>query len=127
MEFDIPVLYHTGPSFSSYSKYTQPIYLDDDSAYQLARQAKEEALIHLKSETNLRTQIESLINKILKRTSFSLLLIVITTILIASSIVCILIQKSKQHVKKKIGNYYVMAYLQYFSIKILFLHKKCRY
>jgi hypothetical protein len=86
----------------------KPLYLDDDSAYQLARQAKEEALIHLKRETNLRTQIESLSDKILKRTSFDLLLIVTAAILIAFSLVYILIQKSKRHVKKKVGNYYAI-------------------
>jgi hypothetical protein len=89
----------------------KPLYLDDDSAYQLARRAKEEALILLKSKTNLRTQIESQINKIFKRNSFSLLLIVITTILIATSIAYILIQKSKKHVKKKVGNCYGLKYL----------------
>jgi hypothetical protein len=78
----------------------EPLYLDDDSAYQLASRAKEEALIHLKSQTNLRTQIESRINKLLERPSFSLFLIVAATILIIPSIVYILTQKSKQHVKK---------------------------
>jgi hypothetical protein len=101
----------------------QPLYLDDDSAYQLARRAKEEALIHLKSQTNLRTQIESRINELLERTSFSLFLIATATILIISSIVYILIQKSKQCVKKKVGNYYELNYLQYFNVKNSCIHK----
>lgn len=98
----------------------KPLYLDDDSAYQLARRAKEEALIHLENHTNLRTQIESRIDKLLERTNLSLFLIATATILAISSIVYVLTQKSKQHEKKKVGNYYELKYLQYSNVKIFF-------
>jgi hypothetical protein len=107
-----------GPSFHlkgyavsmNYNK--KPLYLDEDSAYQLARRAKEEALMHLKSHTNIRTQIESRINTLLERTNLSLFLITTATILAISSIVYVLTQKSKQHGKKKVGNYYELNCLR---------------
>lgn len=133
--WSVPVVFGVnGPSFHlkgyavsmNYNK--KPLYLDDDSAYQLARRAKEEALIHLKSQTNLRTQIESRINKLLERTNFSLFLMATAAILVISSIVYILTQKSKQLAKKKVGNYYGLNYLQYFNVKNSFYTNKvgCR-
>ena len=94
-----PSLHLKGYAVSmNYNK--KPLYLDDDSAYQLARRAKEEALIHLRSHTNLRTQIESRFYELLERTNLSLFLMATATILVISSIVYILTRKSKQHVKK---------------------------
>ncbi|WP_455369719.1 hypothetical protein [[Eubacterium] cellulosolvens] len=127
--WSIPVVFGVnGPSFHlkgyavsmNYNK--KPLYLDEDSAYQLAKRAKEETLIHLKSQTNLRTQIESRINKLLEKTNLNLLLITTSTILMISSIVYILTQKSKQHMKKKVGNYYALNYLKFFNIEF-FKHK----
>ena len=94
-----PSFYLKGYAVSmNYNK--KPLYLDDDSAYQLARRAKEEALIHLRSHTNLRTQIESRFYELLERTNLSLFLMATATILVISSIVYVLTRKSKQHVKK---------------------------
>jgi len=130
--WSIPVVFGVNePSFHlkgyavsmDYNK--KPLYLDDDSAYQLARRAKVEALIHLKNQTNLITNIESSIHEFLERPRFSLFLIVAATILVISSIVYILTQKSKQYVKKKVGNYYTLNYLQYFDVKHSFLYKYC--
>jgi hypothetical protein len=121
--WSIPVVFGVnGPSFHlkgyavsmNYNK--KPLYLDEDSAYQLARLAKEEALIHLKSQTNLRTQIESRVNRLLEKTNLNLFLIATATILTISSIVYILTQKSKQHMKKKVGNYYALNNLYYFNV-----------
>jgi hypothetical protein len=123
--WSIPVVFGVNePSFHlkgyavsmNYNK--KPLYMDEDSAYHLARRAKEETLIRLKSQTNLRTQIESRINKLLEKTNLNLFLIATATILTISSIVYVLTQKSKRDIKKKVGNYYALNYLQYFNAKI---------
>ena len=84
----------------NYNKH--PLYYDEDSAYQLARQAKEEAQIYLGNQTNIQTQIGSRINKLLNGNQFSIFLITIT-ILSISSIVYLLTQ-SKKKMKEEIKN-----------------------
>ncbi len=100
--WSIPIVFGIhGPSFPlkgyavsmNYNK--QPLYLDEDSAYQLARQAKEEAQIYLENQTNIQTQIDSRINKLLHGNQFSIFLIAIT-ILSISSLVYLLIHSKKK-------------------------------
>ncbi|WP_455278144.1 hypothetical protein [[Eubacterium] cellulosolvens] len=125
--WSIPVVFGVnGPSFHlkgyavsmNYNK--KPLYLDEDSAYHLARRAKEEALIHLTNQKNIRTQIESKIYTLLERNNLAIFLIATATFLIISSIVCVLTQKSKHHVKKKVGNYFRLGFSWCFNFKSFF-------
>ena len=104
--WSIPIVFGIhGPSFPlkgyavsmNYNK--QPLFLDEDSAYKLARRAKEEAQIYLENQTNIQTQIESRINKLLDRNKIGIFLIIIA-ILSMSSIAYLLIQKSKKKIKE---------------------------
>jgi hypothetical protein len=75
----------------------KPLYLDEDSAYQLARQAKEQALIQLNKQTNMRTQIEFSINEFFEEIPHGLFLIAMATLTISS--IYVLTQKSKKKIK----------------------------
>ena len=78
----------------------KPLYLDEDSAYQLARQANEQALIELKRQTNIRTQIGSSISEFFEGIPLDLFLITIAILTIFS--IYVLTQTSKKKMKETI-------------------------